>query len=171
MALRAAGAGVVDVIVLEHAVGHSAAAVVAPDVEALALGGAGHAEPGVMDVVAAEDEGLGVVAVDGHGIVARVEDLAALHRDVMAAPDAHAAAPALEGEPAQDEMGGVDDLDVVLRVDVVGGPGEDGTFPPRRPDHDGRGRGAVAGLLWGPLKHERRRPADRRAGARPAWHL
>ena len=98
-----------------------------------------------MDLVVPDHEPRGARAVHRHRVVAGAEDLAVLDRDVVPAHEPHADAPALEAEAVEHEVIAVHELDVVLRVHVVGRPREQRALSGSRADHDGRLGGSIHG--------------------------
>ena len=94
-------------------------------------------------MVPADDEAVATAAVHGQGIVAGLEDLAVLERDVMTADEPDARAAAFEPYPANDKVRAVDEFDVVVPVDLVCRAGEQRRLTFRGPDDDGSIRSPV----------------------------
>jgi hypothetical protein len=149
VAAAAGRPGVVDVAALDQVIAGHARGVVASDVHTFAFSRPDRRseQAGVVDVVAPDDERVGVAAVQADRVVPGLVDLVVLEGNVMAADEAHAAVTALEMQAPDDQVGGVDDLDVVLVAAEVGGlrPGDDRALAVCRADRDGAGRRPVDG--------------------------
>jgi hypothetical protein len=69
----------------------------------------------MMDMIAPDDQRVRVAAVGRDGVVLRFGDLAVLNGDMPAGDETQPDAATAKVQPAYDEMGRLDDLEIILR--------------------------------------------------------
>lgn len=98
-----------------------------------------------MNVIPPDDKVIAIPAVHVQRIIAGVEDLAVFEGDMMSAHKADARTAALKTQSADDQVGAIDEFDVVLAVALVCGPREQGRLAGGRANDDGIIRRAFCG--------------------------